>query len=300
MRLSSVCLVTALASTGALAEPQLAPGDIIDFGTADSCSAITFVPNVIEELARADGSCDADARRIRAQVRPIVGAGWAGLQSAQATSYLRNDFHVTASPETAGHRIAGWVTYDVEFEGLIVFIGLLSTPTVELAMTLTDLTENKVIKGELIWSRDGEGFGVSIPYVPIDFNFGGGIDRHAVTSTFTALLTRGHSYRLELKLACTVFSDGGLDVGSECDYMDRFLGGDGGGAGWNQLSVKAGLDEREVLDKLERLTNHTHGYLTGAGIGQNNTQAETTPPVPSEEEPASPPPASRKLKPPQR
>ena len=299
MPFRTVCLVSALAFTAALAEPQLAPGDIIDFSAADSCAAITLVPNVIEELARADSSCDADARRIRAQVRPIVGAGWVGLQSAQAVSYLRNDFHVTAGPETTGHRVAAWVTYDVDFDGLIVFIGLLSRPTVELAMTLTDLTENKVIKGELIWSRDGEGFGVSIPYVPIDFNFGGGIDRHAVTNTFATVLTRGHSYRLELKLACTVFSDGGLDIGSECDYMDGFLGGDGGGAGWSQLSVKAGLDEREVLDKLERLTNHTHGYLTGAGLGQNNTPAETTPPVPFEP-PANPAPTPRKGKPPQR
>jgi hypothetical protein len=169
-------------------------------------------------------------------------------------------------------------------------------------MTLTDLTENRVIKGELIWSRDGEGFGVSIPYVPIDFNFGGGIDRHTVTNTFATVLTRGHSYRLELKLACSVFSDGGLDIGSECDYMNGFLGGDGGGAGWSRLSVKVGLDEAEILEKLERMENHTHTYLTGAGVGQNNTPAETGPPQPldSDEEPAMPPPSPRRKAPPPR
>lgn len=256
MRLWSACLIAALASMGALAEPELQPGDVIDFASADSCSAITLVPNSIQQLARADGSCDASARRIRAQVRPVVGPGWVGLQSAQAVSSLRNDFHIAAGPETIDNRVAAWVTYEVDFHGLTVFNGQLSTPTVELAMTLTDLTDNKLVKGELIWSRDGDGFGTSTPYIPIEFPFGSGVDQHATTNTFTTVLTRGHTYRLELKLACTVFSEGGLDIGTECDFMDGFVGGGGGGAGWSKLSVKVGLDEAEVLERLQRLEEH--------------------------------------------
>ncbi len=47
---------------------------------------------------------------------------------------------------------------------------------------------------------------------------------------------------------------------------------------WTRLEVKAGIDETEVLEKLEQLATHTHTYLTGAGVGHNNTPAETGPP----------------------
>jgi hypothetical protein len=239
----------------AAAQVVIAPGEEFSFSQADSCAADTIVPGVLDDVARAKSSCDASTRRIGAQVRPIVGPNYVGLQTIQARAFLRNEFAIDADSRTVGNTVGAWVTYDVDFKGLMVFIGFFSNPTVEVAMTLTDLTANKEIKGELIWSRDGKGFGVSIPYIPIDFNFGGGIDDHAVTNTFATVLTRGHSYRLEMRLICSVFSDGGLDVGSECDYMNNFLFGSGGDAGWTRLVVKVGLDEVEVLRRLRSLEN---------------------------------------------
>jgi hypothetical protein len=237
------------------AQVVIAPGEDFSFSQADSCAADTIVPGALDDFARARSSCDASTRRIRAQVRPIIGPNWVGFQTVQARAFLRNEFTVHADSRTAGNTVGAWVTYDVDFKGLMVFVGFLSNPTVEIAMTLTDVTEGKTIKGEFIWSRDGQGVGVSIPYIPIAINFGGGIDEHAVTNTFATVLTRGHSYLLEMRLICSVFSDGGLDVGSECDYQNNFIGGSGGGAGWTRLAVKVGLDETEILRRLQSLEN---------------------------------------------
>lgn len=88
-------------------------------------------------------------------------------------------------------------------------------------------------RGGVRHGRDGQGAGISIPYIPFDLNLGGGVDNRSVPNTFAAVLTRGHKYRLQMTLTCSVFSDGGLDVGSECDYMDSFFGGSGGGPGWS-------------------------------------------------------------------
>lgn len=273
-------LLIGLSTPGAaLAQVVIAPGETVSFSRADSCVADTIVPNVIQALARANSTCDAVTRQLKAEVRPITGPAFVGLQTIQARAFLRNNFTVHGDAATLGNTAGAWVTYDADFAGLMLFIGFFSNPTVEVAMTLTDLTANKTIKGELIWSRDGSGFGVSIPYVPIDFNFGGGRDNHAVTNTFATVLTRGHSYRLEMRLICSVFSDGGFDVGSECDYMNSFLGGSGGGARWTRLEVKVGLDEAEVLAKLRALEQHTHTYLTGRGVGHNNTRVRTGPAI---------------------
>lgn len=288
-------LIAGSCAIEAFGQVVINPGSEIEFAQADTCGHDVIVPGPFKTLARAQSACDAGSRRIKAEVRPIESPNWVGLVTTQARSFLQNDFEIGAEPQTAGHTVGAWVTYDVDFNGLMVFIGFFSNPTVELAMTMTDLTQNKEIKGEVIWSRDGSGFGVSIPYIPIDFNFGGGHDNHAVTNTFSTVLTRGHAYRLELKLVCSVFSDGGLDVGSECDYMDDFLGrNSGGGAGWTRLAVKVGLDETEVLQRLIDLEQHTHTYLTGRGVGQNNTAVQTSPPTDTGAQTSTPPPGKQK------
>ena len=257
----------------------VSPGGSVEFLAADACDTLLEIPNTVTALARAHASCNASQRRLRAEVRPLVGPQWVGLRTVRASATMWNDFEVLGDPETLGNTVGAWVSYDANWNGMILFIGFFSPPTVELAIRLRDLTDSKVIKGEIIWGRDGRGAGISIPYIPFDLNLGGGVDNKSVSNTFAAVLTRGHRYRLEMVLTCAVFSDGGLDVGSECDYMDDFLVGSGGGAGWSRLAVKVGLDETEVLEKLNELAGHTHIYLTGKGVGHNNTEAETSEPV---------------------
>ena len=261
------------------AQQTVSPGGSLDFLTADSCATHLEVPNSVDALARAHASCDAGQRALRAEVRPLTGPQWVGLRTVRASATMWNDFEVLGDSDTLGNTVGAWVSYDAQWNGMILFVGFFSPPTVELAIRLRDLTDDKAINGEIIWGRDGQGAGVSIPYIPFDLNLGGGVDNQGVSNTFSAVLTRGHTYRLEMVLTCAVFSDGGLDIGSECDYMNGFLVGSGGGAGWSKLAVKVGLDEVEVLQKLEELARHTHVYLTGKGVGHNNTPAETSEPV---------------------
>jgi hypothetical protein len=273
-------LVWAAATAGAAIAGTVAPGGTIDFQEADACATHLEIPNSVEALARAHASCSAGDRRVRAEVRPIAGAQWIGLRTVRATATMWNEFDVAGDAETTGNTVGAWVSYDANWNGRILFIGFFSPPTVELAIRLRDMTDNgKVIKGEIIWGRDGEGAGISVPYIPFDLNLGGGVDNQGVSNVFSAVLTRGHTYRVEMLLTCAVFSDGGLDVGSECDYMDGFGTHDEGGAGWSRLSVKVGLDETEVLQRLDELATHTHAYLTGRGVGHNNTLAETGAPM---------------------
>ncbi|HET9482193.1 MAG TPA: hypothetical protein VFP98_10605, partial [Candidatus Polarisedimenticolia bacterium] len=215
------------------AQETVSPGDTIEFTAPDACDTDLQIPNAVEQLARAHASCNAGQRALRAEVRPITGAQWVGLRTVRATATMWNDFEVLGDSETLGNTVGAWVSYDAHWNGMMLFVGFFSPPSVELAIRLRDLTDAKVIKGEMIWGRDGQGAGISIPYIPIDLNLGGGVDNASVSNIFSAVLTRGHTYRLEMTLACSVFSDGGLDVGSECDYMDDFLVGSGGGAGWS-------------------------------------------------------------------
>jgi hypothetical protein len=274
----------------AAAEETVSPGESIEFLAADSCDTDFEIPNSVKELARAHASCNASQRVLKAEVRPITGPQWVGLRTVRASATLTNDFEVLADPDTVGNTVGAWVMYDSRWNGMMLFVGFFSPPSVELSIRLRDVTDAKVIKGEMIWGRDGSGAGISIPYIPIDLNLGGGVDNQSVSNTFAAVLTRGHKYRIEMTLTCAVFSDGGFDVGSECDYMDGFLVGSDGSAGWTRLAVKVGLDEEEVLRKLEALLRHTHTYLTGKGVGHNNTEAATSEPV---EDPDSTPGTTR-------
>ena len=277
-------MLLAMGLTASFAAETVAPGGTVDFLAADGCATDLEVPNAVEALAGADASCSAGGRRLRAQVRPIIGPQWVGLRTVRATARMWNDFEVLGDAKTLGNTVGAWITYDAAWNGRVLFVGFFSPPAVELSLRLRDLDDAKDIKGELIWGRDGDGAGISIPYIPFDLNLGGGMDNQGVSNTFAAVLTRGHRYRLEMSLTCSVFSDGGLDVGSECDYMDNFLiGNSGGGAGWSKLAVKVGLDEEETLNRLDELSRHTHIYLTGKGVGHNNTEAATSEPVEGEE-----------------
>lgn len=279
------------APPAARAQVSIAPGGSVEFVAPDACTHDTIVPLLIDALGGASSSCDLANRRVEAQVKPIGSPLWVGFQTVRAFATLTNDFQVSAEPGTEGNTVGAWVSYDVDWAGRILLIGILSKPSVEMSIQLIDVDANQVIKGEIIWARDDDAVSFSIPYVPIvSLNVGGGRDAASVSNTFPAVLERGRRYRIALRIECDVFSDGGLDVGTECDYLDTFpIGNEGGGLGWSRLAVKVGLDEAVVLEGLENIAElreeldqlredfdaHGHAYLTGRGEGHNNAEAQT-------------------------
>ncbi|MEE8576482.1 MAG: T9SS type A sorting domain-containing protein, partial [candidate division Zixibacteria bacterium] len=98
---------------------------------------------------------------------------------------------------------------------------------------------------------------------------------------FPVSLTTGHSYRLSLRLALKANQFLVL-MESTADFFTTTIqdwGGnifDDNGAGWAGLTVVAGQDlGGEIDDLLDKLENHGHTYLTGRGVGHNNTEAQT-------------------------
>ncbi|HEX2896627.1 MAG TPA: T9SS type A sorting domain-containing protein, partial [candidate division Zixibacteria bacterium] len=52
---------------------------------------------------------------------------------------------------------------------------------------------------------------------------------------------------------------------------------DFGGVKWSDLSLTVGTDPFQAVDSLRELLEiHTHTYLTGKGVGHNNTEATTS------------------------
>jgi hypothetical protein len=165
---------------------------------------------------------------------------------------------------------------------------------VEASLEVTDTTDGVLIAAETVVNEtiaDGK--------IPV-------AEKSVVAMSLP--LNRGHSYRVSLILeAGAVAGVGGVgDVGSALsDFLDT--------ASWSDLSVTAGVDpfaliviidarldqletgleelegtvaelEETVAELREDFDNHSHTYLTGRGVGHNNTEAETgTPGVESVE-----------------
>ncbi len=118
----------------------------------------------------------------------------------------------------------------------------------------------------------------SYKFINVGFDFN---DSGIRINTFPAVLKRGHTYRLTVRLTTTLFVILPSSTPSTSDYMGVFSGGDNGRVELNSLFVKVGLDEREVLERLDSIENHRHIYLTGRGEGHNNTEAASSPPITS-------------------
>jgi len=103
-------------------------------------------------------------------------------------------------------------------------------------------------------------------------------DEGLKVDTFSAVLRRGHSYRLTVRLTVSVGIITTVAAVGRCDYMDAIVG-DPRGVQLNSLFVKVGLDEREVLRLLNEFQDHRHTYLTGRGTGHNNVEAVSSPPI---------------------
>jgi hypothetical protein len=146
--------------------------------------------------------------------------------------------------------------------------------SVDVDLILRDMTTSQNLHVEPIHSLDLKTHSYKIITAGFDHN-----DSGAKVDTFPAILRRGHTYRLTLRLITTLFVIAPSGTQSICDYLGGFTGGQDGAVELNSLFVKVGLDEKEVLEQLNNFADHRHIYLTGKGVGHNNVEAESSSPV---------------------
>ena len=231
-----------------------------------------------------DGSFELASKTLKAQSNsyPLVSVG-----KGEAYSLIYYDFQVSATSGTANNNVGALIDYSVFWKGFQeIFSTILSNAIVKIEIIIKDQTANKFIVNETVHNLDVKTYSfLDVIAVGLTLN-----DTDTKVNTIPAILIRGHSYRIHLKLSTTLLIAGISQPLAFCDYMDGFAGGGDGRVELNRLFVKVGLDEKETLEKLAlidslesridtleyRLEHHYHTYLTGKGVGHNNTQASTT------------------------
>jgi hypothetical protein len=208
------------------------------------------------------------------------------LGTGEAYSLIYYDFQISQTPETQNNTVGAWINYNAFWQGYQEMLATLgSNAYVKVEMNLRNLTSGQLEMHEVIHDLDMKTYSFKI--ITAGFNFD---DSGSKTNTIPVVLRRGNSYRLHFKLTATLYITSPSIVISACDYMDGLAGLGNGRVELRNLYVKVGLDEKETLQKLAqidslesridtleyRLENHYHTYLTGRGVGHNNTEASTT------------------------
>ena len=231
-----------------------------------------------------DGSFDLASKTLKAQSNsyPLVSVG-----RGEAYSLIYYDFQVSATSGTENNTIGALIDYSVFWKGYQeIFSTILSNAIVKIEIIIKDQTVNKLLVDETVHNLDVKTYSF-LDVIAVGFTLN---DTDTKVNTIPAILTRGHSYRIHLKLSTTLLIVGISQPLAFCDYMDGFTGGGDGRVELNRLYVKVGLDEKETLEKLAKLDSletridsleykldhHYHIYLTGRGVGHNNTEANTT------------------------
>ncbi len=231
-----------------------------------------------------DGSFELASKTLKAQSNsyPLVSVG-----KGEAYSLIYYDFQVSATSGTENNNVGALIDYSVFWKGFQeIFSTILSNAIVKIEIIIKDQTANKLLVNETVHNLDVKTYSfLDVIAVGLTLN-----DTDTKVNTIPAILIRGHSYRIHLKLSTTLLIAGISQPLAFCDYMDGFAGGGDGRVELNRLFVKVGLDEKETLEKLAiidslksridtleyRLEHHYHTYLTGRGAGHNNTEANTT------------------------
>lgn len=208
-------------------------------------------------------SCDGQsANMAQARIaRPVT------LLSAEyhATSSPYSDFVIEATTGTTNDPLVCAIDYDVEWAGSFAGSSFLGNTGSEVLITLElkDMTTGDVIKSDILHRMSPE-LGIGIKGAAIGF----GTDRGEARSQTLAMVRRGHSYRVSLRLDLESWAFNIPLVpdkpSSSLDYMTA-----GQGAWWNLLRVTLEKDPEDLI------ANHGHTYLTGRGAGHNNAEAVT-------------------------
>lgn len=199
----------------------------------------------------------------RSRINQLAGTGI-------ASSRIYYEFGVGSTPDTAGNLVSSVISYTVDWDGRqAILTGGLSNSLIVSEIILRDMTAGVNIHVEKIHELDLETH--RFKTVQFGRNFD---DSGTKPGNFPAVLKRGHTYRLTLRIESTVFLLAPPLSGSlvESNYNEE-------GFRWEELIVKVGLDEKDLLRRIVDVENHRHVYLTGRGEGHNNTEAVSSSPV---------------------
>jgi hypothetical protein len=205
---------------------------------------------------------------------------------ASAAAALFADFSVGDTPTGESNEVLGVVSLVVQRTGLLEATGKAGARA-RVEVSVTDRESGSLVGQQTLGpdvletsigsvEMNGETVRVRVPA------------SRRVNETAPVMLTvalrRGRSYRVELRAAVEASATDGRalsDFGSEGDARreDRRIW-------WRDLSVRISDDPfdsiEDLADDLDALEdafrNHTHEYLTGRGVGHNNTVAATSAP----------------------
>jgi hypothetical protein len=244
---------------------------------AESCNSSTGgLCTSIVCAANCDGLAD---NRLEAGIHQCAFGFPFGTRYVQ--DYIQTDLEVAPAAGTAGDVVAAQFSYDIWWKGTWCLLGDLSVikvGEVELFLDVLERGTSNLVYREQVHSLSAQ----------TDFGFfdglaggGAGLDEGGRKSSFTVLLQRGKQYTVRLTLNART------ELGVTTAYIGLDYDGGDHGAGWNDLHVTVGQDARGVVAGLQsqidslrtRFEHHGHIYLTGRGVGQNNTEAKTSEPI---------------------
>lgn len=281
----------------ALAGPDIDPGETYEFtgaeGSAEEVSACT-----------GNNDCVTDWTGSEIFAATVLVEGEAQEAMAKITAY--NSFAISEGDE----RSVGAV-----LNGMINWEGFLNVgaedgarAAVDIKVELFDLTDDRIIASQTIHRESCSSTAEESCYSHEKGS--GGVNLYA-------RLIRGHEYEIRLILQCLSEFDTATDAvcaffpwddGFAVDFGDGFVS-------WSALELAVEPDVAGDLDQIksdieqiktdletlsieveqlridldalileveqlkEAFLNHTHIYKTGKGVGHNNTDASTTPPI---------------------
>jgi hypothetical protein len=266
MRQTLFCgVLLALASPGVQAQ-TIAPGTTSPPLQAEACFTA--------EATLCGIACTATCDLAENSAQPSLLLDNISLGNKWVVAAVQSDFTVKPSEDGSANAVDATISFDIEWNGLWQLTGVATgwnDAKARVTLTLKDLATGAVVRTVTVHEKDVEGF-LDIEIIAV----GAGRDRGSSVNSFSALLTRGRSYRLEM--AARAEAKAALNAAISLDYQNF-----GGGVWWNDLRVTLAPDLAERIElltrRVEALESHTHTYLTGKAEGHNNVQAETSTPI---------------------
>jgi hypothetical protein len=255
--------------------PTLNPGDRYQFLGADVDADIGPGCDGLVNGCGVDYG-DLGANSPRMYVSSVVNAGIGGT-TRSATGRLAHWFSVSPGP---GRRIGAKLIGFVKWRGwLQADLGAYdNTSSSLIGVSIYDVTTGtrQLVANQRIQTNSVSGTISDLPVPNFVRDIGSGGFDLAVD------LERGHEYMAAVEATCTSTSGlvGFFAASSYSTFGNGHSALNDGFIEQTSMAITLEPDYLAAVDSLrEDFEHHTHNYLTGRGVGQNNTQAVTSGPI---------------------